>query len=115
MIDEAMMLRECIYNLSGQDPQETKAIMQAAASKIDEFRAALQERDAEIQRQYACIASHARITQAAEVKVEEQRKVLEQALEALENWRAFDGSEVDRRLLTKDIANNITAIQEQLK
>ena len=49
MIDEAMMLRECIYNLSGQDPQETKAIMQAAASKIDELRAALKERDAELE------------------------------------------------------------------
>ena len=84
----------------------------AIQAEIDELRAALKERDAEIQRQYACIASHARITQAAEVKVEEQRKVLEQALEALEN-HAGNYKLNDVQCDHQNAA--ITAIQEQLK
>ena len=52
--------------------------------EISELRAALAARDEELQRTYECIRSHARITFTAEEKVQEQRKVLEQALEALQ-------------------------------
>lgn len=40
---ESRVLREAAYNLSGTDPQETKAAFQMAANKIDELRAKLAE------------------------------------------------------------------------
>ena len=124
MIDEAMMLRECIYNLSGQDPQETKAVMQAAASKIDELRAALAERDAEIElirverNSLRVDIEFSRGTAeywkaehlAGNAVIAAQRKVLEQALEALKLC-----SETISIEQIYERGKAITAIQEQLK
>ena len=113
MIDEAMMLRECIYNLSGQDPQETKAVMQAAASKIDELRAALAARDAEIERLNKGWGAANLLAFKHAQSIEAQRKVLEQALEAgrLKQRVTLWENDGDRAKFNAAI----TAIQEQLK
>ena len=79
-------------------------------AEINELRVALQERDAELQRTYECIRSHARITFAAEDKVQEQRKVLEQALEVIK----YIGY-VPRADGSHPVEKAITAIQEVLK
>ena len=119
MIDEAMMLRECIYNLSGQDPQETKAIMQAAASKIDELRAALDKRDAEIEWLNKGWGAANLLAFKHAQSIDAQRNVLEQALEALtvaDNISLL-GSSYSIKAINKGfekIRMSITAIQEQL-
>lgn len=45
---EARLLREAAYNLSGTDPQETQALLQMAAAKIDELHTLLAERGAKL-------------------------------------------------------------------
>lgn len=82
---------------------------------------ALQAVHAELHRTYECIRSHARITFAAEEKVQAQRKVLEQALEALKAqpietrvvWK--DGIDLDVPVAHSKLCKAaITAIQEVL-
>jgi hypothetical protein len=69
---------------------EIASIMQAITDPENQpsqygtvLMADMQKVHAELHRTYECIRSHARITFAAEEKVQAQRKVLEQALEAL--------------------------------
>ena len=70
-------------------------------TEIDELRAALQERDAWVEK--------------AVDRIEEQRKVLEQAEKALDTCRIRSVSEWEVREVTpKIITEAITAIQEQL-
>lgn len=45
---EARLLREAAYSLSGTDPQETQALLQMAAAKIDELHTLLADRDARL-------------------------------------------------------------------
>ena len=116
MIDEAMLLRECAYNLSGQDPQETKAVLQAAARKIDELRSALQERDAEIERlTLGWNAANVDVLHHA-MTITAQRKVLEQAHKALNVAVIQNGC--DMIMTGKELRKweaAITTIKEQLK
>lgn len=113
----SMTRTELIADLRLNHEYCPKEVILLAAETIDALVAenerittALAERDAEIQRQYACIASHARITQAAEAKVEAQRKVLEQALETL-NMNPLD---TPTHEYDKKYGEAITAIQEVL-
>lgn len=77
-------------------------------SEIDELRAALQERDAEIERLNGSLILQTDVAIQHGITIAAQRKVLDQALEALE----YMLPDTPDQRMKKDAA--ITAIQEQL-
>jgi hypothetical protein len=95
--------------------QITPVYMQA---EIDELRAALQERDAEIERLTAMpFASEAVRAFVYGKKIDAQRKVLAQALEALQELNQSDGKDRTAGQLSEAVLQAeaaITAIQEVL-
>ena len=92
------------------------AQLRAMQAEINELRAALQERDAEIEGWKADQKENLANQCNLQATIKAQRNVLEQALEALQTCRIRSVTEGEVREVTpKIITNAIIAIQEQLK
>ena len=103
-----MSIKTWLSRLEVKPVNTSEEIETAMQDEIDELRAALQERDAKHLAGLEVIALH---VEAMEAKLAEQRRVLEQALEALENLQGIDTGTEGIEDVTIWCPEVITAIQ----